>query len=137
MAEGRRSLQEAGRQGYELRDISIRGVLWAAVAIVVGVVLGMAALAAVVRLLDVSSKEPELSPLERTEVLPPGPRLEVHPARTLAVVRGREQELLEGFAWIDRTAGIARIPIESAMGVLAERGWPEEGEGVRSEGSQP
>jgi hypothetical protein len=137
MAERPGSLQSAERAGYEPRDASIRGVLWVALAIVVAVALGMAVLAIVVRLLETANERPALSPLERTEVVPPEPRLEVHPARTLAEIRRREEGLLETFAWIDREAGIARIPIEEAMAVLAKQGWPDKEGSAQIQGSQP
>lgn len=67
---------------------------------------------------------PAGSPLERAELVPPPPRLEVRPLETLEQVRARERELLEGYGSVDREAGLARIPIERAMAILAERGWP-------------
>jgi hypothetical protein len=32
---------------------------------------------------------------------------------------------LESSGWVDRERGVAHIPIERAMAMLAERGWPE------------
>lgn len=56
--------------------------------------------------------------------MPPPPRLEVRPLKTLEQVRASERELLEGYGWVDREAGLARIPIGRAMAILAGRGWP-------------
>ena len=53
--------------------------------------------------------------------LPSAPRLQPHPHRDLARQRAREQGNLAGYAWVDRTNGIARIPIARAMELLAQR----------------
>lgn len=49
----------------------------------------------------------------------PTPRLQPNPHIDLDAHRARERALLQSYAWIDREAGIARIPIERAMELLA------------------
>jgi hypothetical protein len=44
---------------------------------------------------------------------------------TLERLRAREERLLGSYGWVDPDAGIARIPIEDAMHLLAGQGWPE------------
>jgi cytochrome b561 len=51
--------------------------------------------------------------------IPPEPRLQNDPASDLAAERSREQAQLDGYAWVDRDAGIARIPVDRAMDILA------------------
>lgn len=46
------------------------------------------------------------------------------PGAELERLRARERELLHGYAWIDREAGVVRIPIGRAMDLVAERGLP-------------
>ncbi|BBL75803.1 hypothetical protein [Methylomagnum ishizawai] len=53
--------------------------------------------------------------------VPTAPPLQIDPAADLAVLRAREDRLLHSTEWIDREAGIARIPIETAMALLARR----------------
>lgn len=50
---------------------------------------------------------------------PPEPRLQGHPAAGLVAERAREQALLDSYAWVDRDAGIARIPVDRAMDIVA------------------
>jgi hypothetical protein len=50
-----------------------------------------------------------------------GPALQIAPPRDLEALRAREERLLHGAEWIDRNVGIARIPIEQAMSLLAKR----------------
>ncbi|MCL6508251.1 MAG: hypothetical protein K6T59_14635, partial [Bryobacteraceae bacterium] len=58
------------------------------------------------------------------EGLPPAPRLQVDPATDLENLRKAEAAVLNSYGWVDRKAGIVRIPIDRAMEVLAERGLP-------------
>ena len=39
-------------------------------------------------------------------------------------MRQTEQELLQSYGWVDRAAGIARIPLQRAMELVAEHGLP-------------
>lgn len=52
----------------------------------------------------------------------PEPRLQSSPEADLARMRSEQGAALGGYAWIDRPAGIVRIPIGDAMAVLARRG---------------
>jgi hypothetical protein len=56
--------------------------------------------------------------------LPPLPRLQVEPRQDLDIYLASEQELLQGYRWIDKDAGVVRIPIEQAMKQVVERGLP-------------
>ena len=40
----------------------------------------------------------------------------------MKAMKAAEQEVLESYDWIDRDAGLVRIPIERAIELLAERG---------------
>jgi len=53
---------------------------------------------------------------------PPEPRLQTYPLRDLQSLRQHENELLHEYAWADRSAGVARIPIERAKQLVLERG---------------
>lgn len=53
--------------------------------------------------------------------IPPVPRLQVNPDRDIEQLRAAEAERLDGYGWVDRSAGIAHIPVERAMDLLAER----------------
>ncbi len=56
--------------------------------------------------------------------LPPVPRLQTDAPRDLRSMRAREEEALDGYGWVDRNAGIVRIPIDRAMDLLARRELP-------------
>ncbi len=56
--------------------------------------------------------------------LPPEPRLQVNPKQELKDLRARELDTLDHYGWVDKNAGVARIPIENAMKLTLERGLP-------------
>jgi hypothetical protein len=114
--------------GYEPKDVSVRWVVGIAIGGASFVALSAAALYGLQRLYsaaDVAEVEPPPIALERRHAIPPPPRLQAEPAEDLATYLAREKALLESYAWVDEEAGIARIPIEQAMQLLAQRGWPE------------
>lgn len=51
-----------------------------------------------------------------------GPGLQSAPQDERAAYFAEKDRLLHGYAWVDRQAGTARIPIEVAMALLAARG---------------
>jgi hypothetical protein len=53
---------------------------------------------------------------------PPQPRLEVYGARHWQEFRSAEEKQLTTYGWMNRSAGVVRIPIERAMERIAERG---------------
>lgn len=113
---------------HETSDANLSGVVgFAAGLIVVGIVVG----AIVWSLLSYFTREaarpvPAEFPLATTALrrLPPEPRLQTDPRDDLAHLRDAEARVLASYGWIDRNAGIVRIPIEQAMKLVAERGLP-------------
>jgi hypothetical protein len=55
---------------------------------------------------------------------PPAPLLQVDPDADLATLHAQETRDLTTYGWIDRKAGVARIPIDHAMELTAQRGIP-------------
>lgn len=52
------------------------------------------------------------------------PHLQLTPPEDLQKFRAREESELNSYGWIDRTAGVVRIPIARAMELVLERGLP-------------
>lgn len=102
-----------------MRDIAVRPVLWAALAIaavvatVVGTVLG------VLHWHGVPPDGERLSagPVERLDA----PGLSSAPQDELRRDRQASQARLASAGWVDRERGIAHIPIEDAMELLVAR----------------
>ena|SRR5258706_11412992 len=56
------------------------------------------------------------------EALPPEPRLQINPREDLADLHAKEDALLTSYGWVDKNAGVVRIPIDEAMRLTLERG---------------
>jgi len=133
------------REPFERQDLSPRAVL--------GFLIGLAVMCVVVAVilkgvywgLDRYNEEhqPPQSPLagasaspEQRRDLPrpakndavrsifPEPRLENDERNELKSVRAGEAERLNSYGWVDEKTGVAHIPIERAMQLIAERGLP-------------
>ncbi len=64
------------------------------------------------------------SALADRRALPPEPRLQVVPRVELDQYRESVTKQIESYEWIDKDAGVVRIPIERAIELLSERGLP-------------
>jgi len=75
---------------------------------------------------EIADRQPPAPPLTgaRENPLPPAPRLETSPAKELADLRDREAAVLSGYAWVDKSKGIAEVPIDRAIEIAADRGLP-------------
>ena len=63
--------------------------------------------------------------LQRAPLIPSGPQLEVAPKADRLALEQTARRRIEGYGWVDAKAGVARIPIERAMALQAQRGWPD------------
>lgn len=55
---------------------------------------------------------------------PPEPRLQTSPKEDLAALRAYEDQILNGYSWVDRNNEIVRIPVADAMRLTLQRGLP-------------
>jgi hypothetical protein len=55
---------------------------------------------------------------------PPAPRLQTDSTPELAEMRAQEDAELHSYGWVDRQNGVIRIPIDEAMRLMLERGYP-------------
>lgn len=62
----------------------------------------------------------------------PEPRLQPNPAADLNKFRTQEEQTLNSYGWVDPQTGVAHIPIEQAIDIIAARGLP-----VRQGGESP
>ena len=56
------------------------------------------------------------------ERLPPAPRIQVNAAADMDALRRQEAAALTTYGWVDRQAGIVRIPIDVAMTQILDEG---------------
>ena len=53
---------------------------------------------------------------------PPVPHLQTQPFKDIYMLRQSESEKLTGYGWVDKGAGVTRIPIEDAMRLVVDKG---------------
>jgi hypothetical protein len=125
MGERSREAGPAGR-GHEEQDVHLRPLIIAGVSLAA---LAGLSLLAMWWLFDYFAArqmrlETALHPLLETRQLPPEPRLQVSPQLDVRDLMTNERSILDSYGWVDRQAGIVRIPIERAIELLTERGLP-------------
>jgi hypothetical protein len=54
----------------------------------------------------------------------PQPRLEENERSELDGFRSGEEQWLNSYGWVDKNAGVAHIPIDQAMQLIAQQGLP-------------
>ena len=54
----------------------------------------------------------------------PAPRIQADPSTELARMKKEDLGQLNDYGWIDRKAGLAHIPIDRAIEILAQQGLP-------------
>ena len=62
---------------------------------------------------------------EMSEPVASFPKLVESEPRALAAFRAQEDALLTSYGWVEKDKGIARIPIDEAIRIVAERGLPK------------
>ena len=111
--------------GHETRDANPRSLLIFGGAIVATLVFVSLLMLGVFRFFsNTQSLGPPASPFAQQRPLPPAPRLQVEPQLDLGQLHAREDEKLHGYGWVDRNAGVVRMPIERAMDLVVEKGLP-------------
>ena len=126
MAEAHSSDPGSIRAGYEISDLSPRGIALFAAGLAVMIVVSLVAVYALLELLRDGRREAAETPAPpATASAPaPGPRLLVEPGRAFKAMREQEQTWLKSYGWIDQEKGIAHIPIDRAIEMLAQKGLP-------------
>ena len=112
--------------GHERSDVRAGPIFvaGAGLAIVIGIALVITQILFGYYAVREARRSPAANPLAGAygRQAPPAPRLQSDPLADLATLRASEDAALHGYGWVDRRAGVARIPIERAMDLVAERG---------------
>lgn len=119
--------EESLKLGYEVRDVNLRNLVWltgilAGVVIVVFVVIGL--LYNFLNYNQAARSAPPPPLLEEAQGLPPGPLLQRNPQQDMQEMANEQDGILNNYGWVDKEAGVVRIPIERAMELTLERGLP-------------
>jgi hypothetical protein len=118
--------------GYETHDANTTGVFRFLIALAIVLVASGLVCWGMFRVFTAHMMTPAAtdSPFADTRQLPLGPQLQVNPREDYLRFREDQQKSLETLAWENRSAGIARVPIEEAMELLVKKGVPVQGQGA-------
>ena len=116
---------EHPQRGYEDSDVSVGRLFAFAGGVVALVVLGVLGSAFVFHFfVRHQPLGPPASPFEDVRALPPEPRLQTTAPLDLKSYRTGQEKTLESYGWVDPDAGIVRIPVDRAMDLLLQKGYP-------------
>jgi len=123
------SRKKPSTEGYEKRDANATGIFGViAFLIAAGLIMHFGLAGVLERLQKKPAPNDSWSGARRTADntmrTKTVPHLQIEPAVDLRQFRSSEEEELNSYGWINKTAGIVRIPITRAMDLLLERGLP-------------
>lgn len=98
------------------KSIDAHAIVWTGIALLATVAV---VVAAVFLWRAASSLRPAAA--QPVPIAPEAPRLQTTPLADRHAYEQEKRQLLESYAWVDRSAGVTRIPIEHAMQLLTER----------------
>jgi hypothetical protein len=113
--------------GHETADASVRGIIYAAVGLAVGTVLSGLIVYGIFQYLanhPLSTAPPNPMAESDRQQFPPGPRIEDRPAIEVKDMRSDEDKILSTYGWTDKKAGVVRIPIDRAIELQLQQGFP-------------
>ena len=117
---------EAVRLGHEPLTVSVKGLIIGTAGVALLIVVSLALMYWLAIGLETREHVAEQTvPLEWTqEDLPPAPHVQPNQAFELQQFTQANLDLLNSYGWVDQRQGVARIPVNRAIDLLAERGLP-------------
>jgi len=115
---------------HEHRDVNIWAVGKVGIALILTTIASLLLIFGVFRYFEVRENAAQIPPASTTTLnpnnLPPEPNLmfNEHEATNQQDFRAEEDKLVNGYSWVDQAHGIVRIPIERAMDLAIQRGFP-------------
>ena len=112
--------------GHETRDAGVRPIVLngAGLAVMI-VIVGLIVYGTFQYLARHPAISPQSNPMSVGDLqIPPEPRIEDHPAIAIQQLHAQEDKTLSTYGWTDRKAGVVRIPIDQAIELQLERGFP-------------
>jgi hypothetical protein len=117
---------ETRKPGHETRDVNVTKVTLFGLGLMAVVIVSVALMAWLFDYLAgreaASQPQPATLTARPAAQLPPEPRLQANPAADLAQMRAEEDRQLRAYGWVDRGAGLARIPVDEAMEIVVRKG---------------
>jgi hypothetical protein len=117
--------QDPKTLGHEPLGANVRAVWQTGAGLAAVVVVSFLLVAGLMKYFAAVDNVSPGKPVSAQVPMAPGvPILNPHQPVELRDLRQRERRLLASYGWIDRATGIARIPIDRAMQIVATEGLP-------------
>jgi hypothetical protein len=113
---------EPRRIGHETSDVNIWAVGKFGAALVIVTILSIGLLIGVFQFF--LSRETTSSQVMNPLKVFPSPQLLQNEPKNLEQYRATEDQVLNGYGWVDPKNGLVRIPVDLAIDVLARKGLP-------------
>jgi hypothetical protein len=112
--------------GYELSDLKPGAIVLFALGLVIAVALAVVITSLFIhyRALQHARHEAPVPRLAREREAAPEPRLQIDGQNEVRQMRAAEETALSSYGWVDKDAGIVKIPVKRAMEILAQKGLP-------------
>jgi Tfp pilus assembly protein PilO len=126
MSQADRQADTDAQRGYELSDLKPGAIALFGVGLVIAVLLAVIVTTLFLgyRTVQRGRQDTPAPHLAREREVIVQPRLQVDAAEELRQLRSAEDAVLSSYSWVDKDAGIVKIPIDRAMEILAEKGLP-------------
>ncbi len=113
--------------GHEERDAPIRTIVLTMLGLAVGAAICVMIVYGIFwYLADHPLRTGPVNPLATNEQqqIPPKPRLDPNSTEELGELRSYENRILDTYGWTDKEQGTVRIPIDKAMELELQKGFP-------------
>ena len=112
--------------GHETRDARIAPILLTGAGLALTVAIVGLVVYSIFQYLETHpATSARANPMSAEESqIPPAPRIEEHPAIEIQQLHAQENSILSTYGWTDKKARVVRIPIDRAMELQLERGFP-------------
>jgi hypothetical protein len=119
-------LQQSSSIGHEGRDADIRPIVLTGIGLALTVVVvGFIVYGTFQYLAARPASSVQSNPMTVFDSqIPPEPRIEEHPAIEIQQLHAQEDQTLSTYGWMDKSKGVVRIPLDRAMELQMERGFP-------------
>ena len=113
---------------HESRDVNVKAISIFGIVLALGLIATLFAIWGLFAFYRSYFYANEKPPFQGVDVdarrLPPEPRLQAAPQLDLREMRAAEDAILDHYAWVDPDKGVVRIPIDRAIDIMAQRGFP-------------
>ncbi len=114
-----------GGGGYDHSDADVKLIVYSTLGLVVGMVVVCLIVVGIFKAMqEAMPRDAPISSIANPNRMPPEPRLQAHPADEIQALRQHEDDVLNHYGWVDQKAGVVRIPVNKAMDIMAQRGFP-------------